>query len=148
MTVLSSEDPVRFYQRFATIDAISNGRARITAGSGSFTESFPLFDFNLSDYAELFEQKLELLKEGPVTWSGSVRAELKNQEVYPKTDGGKIPLWVGVGGSPESVIRKARLGANMKLAIIGGDPATPQGCCRGCSFLCDCQCSWILAALR
>ena len=127
VTVLSSEDPVRVYQRFATIDALSNGRAQITAGRGSFTESFPLFGFNLSDYAELFEQKLELLvellKEGPVTWSGSVRAGLNNQEVYPKTDGGQIPLWVGVGGSPESVIRAARLGANMKLAIIGGDPA-------------------------
>ena len=125
--MLSSEDPVRVYQRFATIDALSNGRAQITAGRGSFTESFPLFGFNLSDYAELFEQKLELLvellKEGPVTWSGSVRAGLNNQEVYPKTDGGQIPLWVGVGGSPESVIRAARLGANMKLAIIGGDPA-------------------------
>ncbi len=127
VTVLSSEDPVRVYQRFATIDALSNGRVQITAGRGSFTESFPLFGYALSDYAELFEQKLELLvellKEQPVTWSGSVRAGLNNQQVYPKTEGGKIPLRVGVGGSPESVIRAARLEIPMALAIIGGDPA-------------------------
>lgn len=127
VTVLSSEDPVRVYQRFATIDALSNGRVQITAGRGSFIESFPLFGFELSDYNELFEQKLELLvellKEEPVTWSGSVRASLSNQEVYPKTEGGKIPLRVGVGGSPESVIRAARLSIPMALAIIGGDPA-------------------------
>jgi len=127
VTVLSSEDPVRVYQRFATIDALSNGRVQITAGRGSFIESFPLFGYELSDYNELFEQKLELLvellKEGPVTWSGTMRAGLKNQEVYPKTEGGKIPLRVGVGGSPESVIRAARLEIPMALAIIGGDPA-------------------------
>jgi len=127
VTVLSSEDPVRVYQRFATIDALSNGRVQITAGRGSFIESFPLFGYELSDYNELFEQKLELLvellKEGPVTWSGSVRPGLSNQQVYPKTEGGKIPLRVGVGGSPESVIRAARLEIPMALAIIGGDPA-------------------------
>ena len=127
VTVLSSEDPVRVYQRFATIDALSNGRVQITAGRGSFIESFPLFGYELSDYNELFEQKLELLvellKEGPVTWSGTMRAGLINQEVYPKTEGGKIPLRVGVGGSPESVIRAARLEIPMALAIIGGDPA-------------------------
>ena len=127
VTVLSSEDPVRVYQRFATIDAMSNGRVQITAGRGSFIESFPLFGYELSDYNELFEQKLELLvellKEQPVTWSGTMRAGLTNQEVYPKTEGGKMPLRVGVGGSPESVIRAARLEIPMALAIIGGDPA-------------------------
>jgi len=127
VTVLSSEDPVRVYQRFATIDALSSGRAQITAGRGSFIESFPLFGFELSDYNVLFEEKLELLvellKERPVTWSGSTRAALVNQEVYPKTERGAIPLRVGVGGSPESVIRAARLGIPMALAIIGGDPA-------------------------
>jgi probable LLM family oxidoreductase len=127
VTVLSSEDPVRVYQRFATVDALSNGRAEITAGRGSFTESFPLFGYELSQYHVLFEEKLELLvellKERPVTWSGSTRAGLTNQEVYPKTERGAIPLRVGVGGSPESVIRAARLGIPMALAIIGGDPA-------------------------
>ena len=127
VTVLSSEDPVRVYQRFATIDALSNGRVQITAGRGSFIESFPLFGYELSDYNDLFEQKLELLvellKEEPVTWSGSMRAGLSNQEVYPKTERGKIPLRVGVGGSPESVLRAARLNIPMALAIIGGDPA-------------------------
>ena len=127
VTVLSSEDPVRVYQRFATIDALSNGRVQITAGRGSFIESFPLFGYELSDYNDLFEQKLELLvellKEEPVTWSGSMRAGLSNQQVYPKTEGGKMPLRVGVGGSPESVLRAARLNIPMALAIIGGDPA-------------------------
>lgn len=127
VTVLSSDDPVRVYQRFATVDALSNGRAEITAGRGSFTESFPLFGYNLNDYHTLFEEKLELLvellKEGPVTWSGQTRAALSNQEVYPKTERGSIPLRVGVGGSPESVIRASRLGAQLALAIIGGDPA-------------------------
>lgn len=123
VTVLSSEDPVRVYQAFATIDALSNGRAEITAGRGSFIESFPLFGLELADYADLFEQKLELLvellKERPVTWSGTVRAPLNNQKVYPKTEAGRIPLRVGVGGSPESVIRAARLDAALALAIIG-----------------------------
>jgi probable LLM family oxidoreductase len=127
VTVLSSDDPVRVYQRFATVDALSNGRAEITAGRGSFIESFPLFGYELSDYHVLFEEKLELLvellKEKPVTWSGSTRAALKNQEVYPKTESGAIPLRVGVGGSPESVLRAAKLGIPMALAIIGGDPA-------------------------
>ncbi len=127
VTVLSSEDPVRVYQRFATIDALSNGRAEITAGRGSFIESFPLFGYELSDYHVLFEEKLELLvellKEQPVTWTGTTRAGLQNQEVYPKTERGAIPLRVGVGGSQESVVRAARLGIPMALAIIGGDPA-------------------------
>lgn len=126
VTVLSSEDPVRVYQRFATIDAMSNGRAEITAGRGSFTESFPLFGYSLSDYHVLFEEKLDLLvqllKEKPVTWSGTTRASLTNQQVYPKTENG-LKLRVGVGGSPESVIRAANHGIPMALAIIGGDPA-------------------------
>lgn len=127
VTVLSSDDPVRVYQRFATVDALSNGRAEITAGRGSFIESFPLFGYDLSDYALLFEEKLELLvellKERPVTWSGQTRAPLQNQNVYPKTERGAIPLRVGVGGTPESVVRAARLNAKLALAIIGGDPA-------------------------
>ncbi len=127
VTVLSSDDPVRVYQRFATIDGLSNGRAEITAGRGSFTESFPLFGYDLNDYHQLFEEKLELLvqllDEKPVTWSGRTRASLTNQEVYPKTEKGRIGLRVGVGGSPESVVRAARLGIPLALAIIGGDPA-------------------------
>jgi probable LLM family oxidoreductase len=127
VTVLSSDDPVRVYQRFATIDALSSGRAEITAGRGSFIESFPLFGYELANYGELFEEKLELLvellKEKPVTWSGKMRASLSNQDVYPKTERGAIPLRVGVGGSPDSVVRAARLGIPMALAIIGGDPA-------------------------
>lgn len=127
VTVLSSEEPVRLYQRFATIDAMSNGRTEITAGRGSFIESFPLFGFAMKDYEVLFEERLELLKEllkeEPVTWSGTTRASLNNQQVYPKTEGKNIRLRVGVGGSPESVIRAARLGIPMALAIIGGDPA-------------------------
>ena len=127
VTVLSSDDPVRVYQRFATVDALSNGRAEITAGRGSFIESFPLFGYDLNDYGTLFEEKLELLveliKEKPVTWSGQLRAPLVNQEVYPKTERGAIPLRVGVGGTPESVVRAARLNLQLALAIIGGDPA-------------------------
>ncbi|MEY3971632.1 MAG: hypothetical protein RLY84_25 [Actinomycetota bacterium] len=127
VTVLSSEDPVRVYQRFATIDALSIGRAEITAGRGSFIESFPLFGYDLNDYHVLFEEKLDLLvkllKEDAVTWSGTTRASLTNQQVYPKTERGRIPLRVGVGGSPESVLRAAKHGIPMALAIIGGDPA-------------------------
>jgi len=127
VTVLSSDDPVRVYQRFATLDALSNGRAEITAGRGSFTESFPLFGYQLSDYSALFEEKLELLvqlwQEDAVTWKGTMRASLQNQQVYPKTEKGHMGLRVGVGGSPESVVRAARLGIPLALAIIGGDPA-------------------------
>ncbi len=127
VTVLSSDDPIRVYQRFATIDALSNGRAEITAGRGSFIESFPLFGYELEDYGRLFEEKLEILvaalREAPVNWQGSVRAPLRNQEIYPKTERGAIPLRVGVGGTPESVVRAARVGAQLALAIIGGDPA-------------------------
>lgn len=127
VTVLSSDDPVRVFQRFSTVDALSNGRAEITAGRGSFIESFPLFGYDLQDYGNLFEEKLELLvellKERPVTWSGQLRAPLDNQEVYPKSESGAIPLRVGVGGTPESVVRAARLNLHLALAIIGGDPA-------------------------
>ncbi|MFM8446788.1 MAG: Atu2307/SP_0267 family LLM class monooxygenase [Candidatus Nanopelagicaceae bacterium] len=127
VTVLSSDDSVRVYQRFATIDALSNGRAEITAGRGSFIESFPLFGFVLSQYEVLFEEKLELLvellKEEPVTWSGSTRLPLSHQQVYPKTERGAIPLRVGVGGTPASVVRAARLNLQLAIAIIGGDPA-------------------------
>lgn len=127
VTVLSSDDPVRVYQRFATVDALSGGRAEITAGRGSFTESFPLFGYSLGDYDVLFEEKLELLvellREQPVTWTGKTRAPLHNQQVYPKTQRGRMPLRVGVGGTPESVVRAARLDAALALAIIGGDPA-------------------------
>ena len=127
VTVLSSDDPIRVYQRFATVDALSDGRAEITAGRGSFIESFPLFGYELSDYGRLFEEKLELLaellKERPVNWSGTTRKPLVNQEVYPKTERGAIPLRVGVGGTPESVVRAARLNAKLAIAIIGGDPA-------------------------
>lgn len=127
VTVLSSDDSVRVYQRFATIDALSNGRAEITAGRGSFIESFPLFGYDLSQYEVLFEEKLELLvellKEQPVTWNGTTRLPLNNQEVYPKTERGAIPLRVGVGGTPASVLRAARLNLQLAIAIIGGDPA-------------------------
>lgn len=124
VTVLSSEDPIRVFQRFATLDALSEGRAEIIVGRGSFTESFPLFGFQLQDYEVLFEEKLnllaELLKETPVTWEGTTRPALANQEVFPKSHSGSIPTWVGVGGSPESVVRTARYGFPLMLAIIGG----------------------------
>ena len=127
VTVLSSDDPVRVFERFSTVDALSIGRAEITAGRGSFIESFPLFGYDLNDYGILFEEKLELLiellKEKPVTWSGKTRMGLKNQDVYPKTEKGNIPLRVGVGGTPESVVRAARLNLPLAIAIIGGDPA-------------------------
>ncbi|MDQ1571411.1 MAG: hypothetical protein QOF79_2085 [Actinomycetota bacterium] len=126
VTVLSSDDPVRVFQRFATLDAASNGRAEVILGRGSFTESFPLFGFELSQYEQLFEEKLDLfaevLKEQPINWSGQLRPPLVNQSVYPTTDSGSIPTWIGVGGSPESVVRAARYGMPLLLAIIGGDP--------------------------
>jgi probable LLM family oxidoreductase len=126
VTVLSSDDPIRVFQRFATLDALSQGRAEIIVGRGSFTESFPLFGHELGDYQVLFEEKLnlfsELLKESPVTWSGSIRPPLSNQEVYPKSHSGSIRTWVGVGGSPESVVRAAGYGLPLMLAIIGGAP--------------------------
>jgi probable LLM family oxidoreductase len=124
VTVLSSDDPVRVFQRFATVDALSHGRAEVILGRGSFTESFPLFGYDLADYDRLFEEKLELfaklLDERPVTWQGSVRAPLERADVYPKTESGRLNTWVGVGGSPQSVVRTARYGLPLMLAIIGG----------------------------
>jgi probable LLM family oxidoreductase len=126
VTVLSSDDPVRVFQRFATLDAASGGRAEVILGRGSFTESFPLFGYDLRQYDELFEEKLglfvQLLGEGEVTWSGNTRAPLSGQRVYPTTDSGRLKAWVGVGGSPESVLRAARYGLPLTLAIIGGSP--------------------------
>jgi probable LLM family oxidoreductase len=127
VTVLSSDDPIRVHQRFATLDAISNGRAEIIMGRGSFTESFPLFGLELKDYEVLFEEKLnlfaEVVKEQPVTWEGTTRPPLNGVQVYPTTESGSIRTWVGVGGSPESVVRAARYGFPLMLAIIGGEPA-------------------------
>ncbi|WP_144126592.1 LLM class flavin-dependent oxidoreductase [Catellatospora sichuanensis] len=126
VTVLSSDDPVRVFERFATLDAVSRGRAEIILGRGSFTESFPLFGYDLAQYNELFEEKLDLLAqlldEGPVTWQGNLRAGLKDQHVYPKTESGRIRTWIGVGGSPESVVRAAAYQMPLMLAIIGGRP--------------------------
>lgn len=126
VTVLSSDDPVRVFQRFATVDALSDGRAEVILGRGSFTESFPLFGYDLGDYEKLFEEKLELfaelLTEQPVTWSGTTRAPLQDADVFPKTASGKLSTWVGVGGSPQSVVRAAKYGFPLMLAIIGGSP--------------------------
>jgi alkanesulfonate monooxygenase SsuD/methylene tetrahydromethanopterin reductase-like flavin-dependent oxidoreductase (luciferase family) len=117
---------VRRDRQLATLDALSNGRAEVILGRGSFTESFPLFGFDLADYNQLFEEKIELfaelLKEKPVTWTGETRSALSEQSVYPPTESGSITTWVGVGGSPESVVRAAHYGFPLMLAIIGGDP--------------------------
>lgn len=126
VTVLSSDDPVRVFQRFATLDALSNGRAEVILGRGSFTESFPLFGYDLKDYDTLFEEKIdlfaELLTEKPVTWSGTTRPALRDADVFPKTASGHLSTWVGVGGSPQSVVRTAKYGFPLMLAIIGGSP--------------------------
>jgi probable LLM family oxidoreductase len=126
VTVLSSDDPVRVFQRFATVDAISQGRAEVILGRGSFTESFPLFGYDMSDYDVLFEEKVELfvklLDEKPVTWNGTTRAALDHADVFPKTESGRLNTWIGVGGSPQSVVRTARYGLPLMLAIIGGSP--------------------------
>jgi probable LLM family oxidoreductase len=126
VTVLSSDDPIRVFQRFSTVDAVSNGRAEVILGRGSFTESFPLFGFDLNQYEELFEEKLDLfaslLKQEPVTWRGKLRAPLRNQSVYPPVQLGTLKTWIGVGGSPESVVRAAHYDLPLMLAIIGGDP--------------------------
>lgn len=128
VTVLSSDDPVRVYEKFATLDAISGGRAEVTLGRGSFTESFPLFGFDLGDYERLFVEKLDLFAalqgEQRINWDrGQLRAPLRDAEVFPKTERGSVPTWIGVGGSPESVVRAARYGFPLMLAIIGGEPA-------------------------
>jgi probable LLM family oxidoreductase len=124
VTVLSTDDPVRVFQRFSTLNAVSNGRAEVILGRGSFTESYPLFGYDLAQYNELFEEKLDLfvklLDQQPVTWSGRTRRALTNTTVYPQVEGGRLRTWVGVGGSPESVVRAARHGLPLTLAIIGG----------------------------
>lgn len=126
VTVLSSDDPVRVFQRFATVDLISNGRAEIMAGRGSFIESFPLFGYDLNDYDGLFDEKLRMLSQlnnaTHITWSGKFRAPLQNLGVFPRPVQEKLPIWVAVGGTPESVVRAAGLGLPMALAIIGGMP--------------------------
>ncbi|MDI9833118.1 LLM class flavin-dependent oxidoreductase [Streptomyces sp. KAU_LT] len=126
VTVLSSDDPVRVFQRFATVDALSGGRAEVILGRGSSTESFPLFGYDLADYEVLFEEKLDLfvrlLEERPVSWEGTVRPPLRDAQVLPRTESGRLTTWVGVGGSPQSVLRTARHGLAMMLAIIGGPP--------------------------
>ena len=130
VTVLGSDDPVRVFQRFSTLDAVSGGRAEVILGRGSFTESFPLFGFPLDDYETLFEERLDLYARilqqdrtgEPLTWQGRTRAALQGQRVYPHTETGALRTWVGVGGSPQSVVRAARHGFPLMLAIIGGDP--------------------------
>ncbi len=126
VTVLSSDDPVRVFERFSTLNAAANGRAEVTLGRGSFTESFPLFGFDLSQYEELFEDKLglfaALIKQDKVTWQGSTRAPLTDQRVFPPIEAGPLTTWIGVGGSPDSVVRAARYDLPLALAIIGGDP--------------------------
>jgi probable LLM family oxidoreductase len=127
VTVLSTQDPVRLYNNFATLDAVSNGRAQLIVGRGSLTDSFPLFGFDLADYESLFEEKLDLftrlLRDQPVTWSGAFRAPLTDQIVTPPIPDRHIPTWVGVGGTPQSVLRAARFGLPLMLAIIAGRPA-------------------------
>jgi probable LLM family oxidoreductase len=127
VTVLSSDDPVRVFQRYSTLDAISGGRAEVILGRGSSIDSFPLFGYDLADYEELFDEKAtlfaELLKGGPVTWEGKTRAPLFSQDVVPHLESGPLPAWIGVGGNPQSVIRAARLGFSLALAIIGGSPS-------------------------
>ena len=126
VSVLSSDDPVRVYQDFATLDLLSGGRAEIMAGRGSFIESFPLFGYDLDDYDELFQEKLDLLlavrENEKVTWSGKFRPPLQGLGVYPRSQQQPLPVWVAVGGSPDSVARTAQLGLPMALAIIGGQP--------------------------
>ena len=126
VTVLSTNDPVRLYNEFSTLDAISNGRAQLVLGRASQTQSFPLFGYDLADYEQLFEEQLDLFMrlqtESPVTWSGTVRPPLDNLTLHPQMRPGGIPTWIGVGGSPNSVIRAARYGLPLMLAIIGGQP--------------------------
>lgn len=126
VTVLSTDDPVRVFERFSTLNAISNGRAEAVLGRGSFTESFPLFGYDLADYDRLFEEKLELfvalLRQQPVSWSGSTRPPLQAQTIYPPVEAGGFRVSIAVGGSPDSVVRAARHGLPLTLAIIGGNP--------------------------
>jgi probable LLM family oxidoreductase len=126
VSVISSDDPVRVFQNFATLDLVSDGRAEIMAGRGSFTESFPLFGYDLADYDELFEEKLELLlkirESERVTWRGKHRAAIVDLPVFPRPVQNPLPVWIAVGGHPESVVRAGRLGLPLALAIIGGEP--------------------------
>ncbi|MFF8960764.1 LLM class flavin-dependent oxidoreductase [Streptomyces sp. NPDC014894] len=123
VTVLSSDDPVRVFQQFATLDLLSGGRAEIIAGRGSYIESFPVFGYDLADYAQLFAEKLDLLlrlrEENPITWQGSLRPALSDGDITPRPDR-ELPVWVAVGGTPASVVRAGRLGLPLSLAIIGG----------------------------
>ncbi|HEX2153683.1 MAG TPA: LLM class flavin-dependent oxidoreductase [Acidimicrobiia bacterium] len=127
VTILSSDDPVRVFQQFATLDGVSSGRAELMVGRGSFIESFPLFGYSLADYEALFAEKLDLLlairDEEKVTWSGRFRSPLENQAVYPRPEQDPLPVWVAVGGTPASIVRAAERGLPVALAIIGGDPA-------------------------
>jgi len=131
VTVLSTDDPVRVFERFSTVNALSNGRVEVIVGRGSFTESFPLFGFDMAHYEDLFEEKLqlwaELMKGTPVTWAGRLRSSLSNQVVYPPSETGTLHTWVAVGGSPESVVRAAHYGFPLMLAIIGGSPQRFNG---------------------
>ncbi|PRD41109.1 LLM class flavin-dependent oxidoreductase [Phyllobacterium phragmitis] len=126
VTVLSSDDPIRVFQSFSTLDLISNGRAEIMAGRGSFIESYPLFGYDLDDYDKLFAEKLDLLlalrKSERVTWSGELRAPIDNRGVYPRPLQDPLPVWIAVGGTPQSVVRAGMLGLPLAIAIIGGDP--------------------------
>lgn len=126
VSVISSSDPVKLYQNFATLDLLSNGRAELMAGRGSFIESFPLFGYDLNDYHELFEEKLDLLLQinssSTINWEGKFRAPLVNQQVLPRAVNDDLPIWIAVGGTPESVIRAGRLGLPLMVAIIGGSP--------------------------
>jgi probable LLM family oxidoreductase len=126
VTVLSSDEPVRVFQRFSTLNALANGRAEVILGRGSFTESFPLFGYELNQYETLFEEKLDLfaalIRDKTVNWKGTVRPPLVDQRVYPSIESGGLKTWIGVGGSPESVVRAARYEMPLMLAIIGGDP--------------------------
>jgi len=126
VTVLSSDDPIRVFQRFATLDAASNGRAEVILGRGSFTESFPLFGYDLAQYEALFEEKLDLfaalITQPAVTWRGRTRPPLVGQRVFPTIETGRLKTWIGVGGSPDSVVRAAQYDLPLMLAIIGGDP--------------------------
>ncbi len=126
VTVLSSDDPVRVFQQFATVDGLSNGRAEIMAGRGSFIESYPLFGYDLEDYDALFAEKLDLLMKlreaEKITWQGGLRPSLSNAGIYPRPEQAKMPIWIAVGGTPQSVVRAATLDLPMALAIIGGDP--------------------------
>lgn len=126
VTVLSTDDPVRVYQQFATLAALSNGRAEITAGRGSSTESYPLFGYSLNDYDTLYSEKLELLlqidRQQPVTWNGTVRPALRDAFIWPRPDAGHLPIWLGTGGNPGSSVRAGRQGLPVSYGIIGGQP--------------------------